>query len=321
MRLFRTIPAAYFGMVLGLVGLGSAWRVATTLWGLPAVIGESIMVFGAVVWAMLTVGYIAKWWLARQEALDEAHHAIQCCFIGLLPASTSLMGVVLAPHAHRVAVAALVIGAVGQLAFGVFRSGGMWRGGRELTTVTPVLFLPTVAGNLISAIAAGSLGFSSWGVLFFGIGFFNWIVMESVILFRLWTAPGLPDALRPTLGIQMAPPVVATVAYLANTHGLPDFFAQAMWGYGFFQLLMLLRLMPWVAKQPFAPSYWAFSFGITAIATGALLMTLRGAQGAIPSLTPGIFILANVVVAALVIGTLVRLVQGKIFPTPVALPT
>ena len=321
MRMFRTIPAAYFGMVLGLVGLGSAWRVATALWGLPALVGESIMGVGALVWALLTMAYIAKWWLAREDALDEAHHAIQCCFIGLLPASTSLMGIALAPHAHGVAVAALLIGAVGQLVFGVFRSGGMWRGARDLTTITPVLFLPTVAGNLISAIAAGVLGFSSWGVLFFGIGFFNWIVMESVILVRLWTGPALPEALRPTLGIQLAPPVVATVAYLVNTHGVPDFFVQAMWGYGLFQLLMLLRLMPWVAKQPFAPSYWAFSFGVTAIATGALLMTLRGAHGAIPSLAPGIFILANVVMVALVIGTLVRLLQGKLFPPPVAHPT
>jgi tellurite resistance protein len=319
MNTFRTIPAAYFGMVLGLVGLGSSWRVATILWGFPAIIGESIMALGAAVWAVLTVAYVIKWWLARGEALDEAHHAIQCCFIGLLPASTSLMGIVLAPHDHRVAVVALVIGALGQLAFGVFRSGGMWRGGRDPGTITPVLFLPTTAGNLISAIVAGVLGFSSWGLLFFGMGFFNWIVLESVILMRLWTGPAMPEALRPTLGIQLAPPVAATVAYVVNTHGVPDLFAQAMWGYGLFQLLMLLRLLPWVAKQPFAPSYWAFSFGVTAISTGALMMTVRGIQGAIPRLAPAIFVLANVVMAILVIGTLVRLLQGRLLPPRAAI--
>ncbi|HEY8682355.1 MAG TPA: dicarboxylate transporter/tellurite-resistance protein TehA [Rhodanobacter sp.] len=314
----RAVPASYFGMVLGLVGLGSAWRAATALWGFPAAIGESVMAIGVLVWATVTIAYLGKWLFAREDALDEAQHAIQCCFIGLFPASTSLMGLVLAPYAHQVAVTVWVVGAGGQMAFGVFRSGGMWRGGRDINATTPVLFLPTVAGNLISAIVAGVLGFPSWGMLFFGIGFFNWIVMESVILMRLWMGPPLPVPLRPTLGIQLAPPVVATVAWLANTHGLPDLFVQAMWGYGLFQLLMLARLLPWVAKQPFAPSYWAFSFGVTAIATGALQMTLRGSQGAIPQLAPAIFILANGTIAVLVIGTVIRLLQGRLLPPPAA---
>jgi len=321
MRAFRTIPAAHFGMVLGMVAFGSAWRAGAALWGLPDMVSEVIMVAGALIWGTITIAYLGKWWFARADALDEVHDAIQCCFIGLLPASTSLMGIVLAPHAHRIAVAALTIGAAGQLVFGVFHSGGMWRGGRDIAMNTPVLFLPTVAGNLISAIVAGVLGFSSWGLLFFGIGFFNWVVMESVILMRLWMGPPLADPLRPTLGIQLAPPAVATVAWLASTHGLPDSFVQTMWGYGLFQLLMLARLMPWVVHQPFAPSYWAFSFGVTAIAIGAMQMTLRGVQGAIPLLAPAVFILANVVMAVLVIGTLIRLLQGRLLPPHAAAPT
>jgi tellurite resistance protein len=320
MTTYRSIPASFFGMVLGLAGLGSAWRAAATLWGLPADIGEGIMAVTVCVWAVLVLAYAIKWWRNREEALAEAHHAIQCCFIGLLPAATSLVGLALAPHAHWLAVAAWMVGAVGQLVFGVFRSGGMWRGGRDIGAVTPVLFLPTVAGNLISSIVAGVLGFPSWGLLFFGVGFFNWLVMESVILLRLWNAPALPEPLRPTLGIQLAPPVVATVAYLANTHGLPDLFAQAMWGYGMFQLLMLVRLLPWIARQPFAPSYWAFSFGVTALATGALQMTLRGSEGAIPSLAVAVFMLANVVVVTLAIGTVLRLLQGRLLPPPITAP-
>ena len=321
MHIHRSMPASFFGIILGLVGLGSSWRSAARLWGLATIVGEAIMLIAAAVWAVLVVAYISKWLLAREEALAEARHAVLCCFIGLVPASTSLMGIVLAPYAHRAAVIAWIVGAAGQLAFGVYRSGGMWRGGRELATVTPVMFLPTVAGNLISAIVAGVLGFPSWGLLFFGVGFFNWIVMESVILLRLWTAEPIAEPLRPVLGIQLAPAVVAALAYLANTHGAPDLIVQAMWGYGLFQLLMLARLLPWIARQPFGASYWAFSFGVTALSTTALQMTLRGAQGAIPMLAPAVFVLANLVLAVLAAGTVVRLLQGRLLPPPSASAT
>ncbi len=314
------IPAAFFGMVLGLVGLGGSWRAAASLWGMPRVIGEAIMAIAAAVWITLLFAYAMKWLGNRREALAEVDHPIHCCFVGLVPASTSLMGVALAPHSHMLAVIAWVMGAGGQLMFGVFRSGGMWRGARDIGAITPVLLLPTVAGNLISSVTAGILGFSSWGILFLGIGVFNWLAMESVILFRLWTATPIPAALRPTLGIQLAPPVVATLAYLANVPSGNDLIAQAMWGYGVFQLLMLARLIPWISENPFAPSYWAFSFGITALSTGGLLMMTRGAQGAIPTLAPAAFVLANMVMLVLVAGTVVRIFQGRMLPPPLAPP-
>ena len=54
----------------------------------------------------------------------------------------------------------------------------------------------------------------------------------------------LPAPLRPTLGIQLAPPVVGGVAYLSVTTGTPDLLAYAMLGYGVLQALLLLRLLP-----------------------------------------------------------------------------
>ncbi|WP_254213722.1 hypothetical protein [Burkholderia multivorans] len=45
------IPASHFGMVLGLAGLGQAWRAATQLWMLPAIVGETILAASVLVWA------------------------------------------------------------------------------------------------------------------------------------------------------------------------------------------------------------------------------------------------------------------------------
>ena len=301
-------------MVLGLVGLGSNWRLATRLWGAPPAVGEAIMAVAFFVWLLVSISFTVKWLVHRDAALDEARHPVQCCFIGLAPATTALMAVVLAPHAHGLALLALSVGGAGHVLFSVWRVGDMLQGGREVTTVTPVIYLPSVAGNFITGIAAGTLGFPSWGILFFGAGLFMWLALESVIVNRLFHAQALPVPLRPTLGIQLAPPVVAVAAWLANTEGVPPLLVQAIWGYGLLQFAMLVRLLPWIAQQPFAASYWAFTFGLTALSATSLTMTLRGTTGAIADLAPVLFVVTNVGLAIIIVGTVIRAFQGKLLP-------
>ena len=62
------IPAAYFGMVLGIIGMGSAWRFAAQHWALPAVVGECLMALGVAVWLVLTCVFIYKWLFRRAAA-------------------------------------------------------------------------------------------------------------------------------------------------------------------------------------------------------------------------------------------------------------
>jgi tellurite resistance protein len=54
------IPAAFFGMVLGLAGLGAAWRAAQGVWGLPAPNGEGIYLLAGLVWVALISLFAAK---------------------------------------------------------------------------------------------------------------------------------------------------------------------------------------------------------------------------------------------------------------------
>lgn len=102
-----------------------------------------------------------------------------------------------------------------------------------------MLYLPTVAGSFVSATVGAALGLADWGQLAFGAGLFSWLAMESVLLHRLLTGTEKPDALRPTLGIQLAPAPVGAVAYLSAGGGAPDLLAHALIGYGLLQVLVL----------------------------------------------------------------------------------
>jgi tellurite resistance protein len=314
------VPASLFGMVLGLSGLATAWRAAHRVWGLPDVVGE-VLAFAAIfVWAVLIVLYGLKWLVAREDAIGELGHPVQCCFIGLVGVATSLVAGNLLPYWHPAAFILFALGAAFTFFFAIWRTGGLWRGEREHTATTPVLYLPTVAGSFVTAAVAAALGYPDWGQLAFGAGLFAWLAIESVLLHRLLTAATLPAPLRPTLGIQLAPAPVGAVAYLSVTQGAPDVLVHAFLGYGLLQALVLVRLLPWIRQEPFAPSYWAFTFGATALAAAPLRMIERGDSGAVAVLAPFIFVAANVVVGLVAIGTIVLLFQWRLVAKSVAFP-
>ena len=310
------IPASFFGMVLGLAGLGGAWRAAHQVWGAPAWVGEGLMALATLVWAVLLVLYVQKWVVRRADAIAELKQPIQCCFIGLVGVATTLIAGAAVPHSRLLALVLFGVGAAYTLAFGVWRTGGLWMGGRDPSTTTPVLYLPTVAGSFVTATVASALGYPSWGQYAFGAGLLSWLAVESVLWQRLYNAPEMSAALRPTMGIQLAPATVGAVAYLSVSKGPPDLMAHALLGYGLFQVLLLARLLPWIRQPAFTPSYWAFSFGLGAFAIAPLRLIQRGDTGPILILAPFAFGLANVAIAYFSVGTLFKLFKGQLLPRP-----
>lgn len=315
---FPVVPASFFGYVLGLIGLGNAWRLAHQVWGLSRMVGEGLELIGSMVWLLLVILYAAKWIIRREQALAELQHPVQCCFAGLAGVTTMLVAGAAIPYSRTAAAVLLTMGAAYTMAFGAWRTGGLWEGGREQSCTTAVLYLPTVAGSFVTTAVVSALGYPAWGQLFFGAGLFSWIALESVLVQRLFTSRAMLPALRPTLGIQLAPPAVGAVGYLSITTAASDHFAYALFGYALLQALVLLRLLPWIAAQPLNASYWGFTFGVTALANAPLRMMERGDTGPAASLAPLLFVIANAVIALLSLHSLFLLLRGRLLPAPPA---
>ncbi|MBV9859157.1 MAG: dicarboxylate transporter/tellurite-resistance protein TehA [Alphaproteobacteria bacterium] len=315
------VPAGFFGIVVGLAGLGNAWRAAHQVWQqAPALVGEALMVVASLVWAMLLVLFLLKWGFARAEAVAEARHPVQCCFISLVGIATMLIALAALPYSRMVTEILFAVGMCFTLAFALWRTGRLWRGERDQSAATPALYLPLVGGGFVTAIVASALGYPDWGQLAFGIGLFSWLAIESVLLQRLYTAPTTALPLRPSWGIQLAPPTVGAVAYLSVSGGAPDLFAHILVGYGLIQAMLLLRLLPWIMQQPFAVSYWGSTFGISALATAPVRLVSHGDTGAIAVLAPYLFIGANVAIGLIALGTLGLILKGRLLPQGAAAP-
>lgn len=312
-QIVGNMPVSYFGIVLGLAGLGNAWRGAEQAWHLPRFVTDWIYLVAGLVWAVLVVLFILKALLAPDKLAAEAAHPVQCCFIGLAGVATMLIAGGLVPHERTSACILFGIGFAFTLCFAVWRTGGLWQGERDPETTTAVLYLPTVAGSFVSASVASALGYADWGQFAFGAGMFSWLALESVLIHRLLTGPTKAVELRPTLGIQLAPAPVGAVAYIGIGGGAPDLFVHALVGYGVLQLLVLARLASWIAKAGAVPGLWAFSFGVTAMAAAPAHLVARGDGGAISTLGVPLFVMANTFIVCLVIMTLSLLMTGKMF--------
>jgi tellurite resistance protein len=312
-----TIPVSFFGMAVGALAFANLWRVAIRVWHLPTIAGDVLSVAALAVWLVVLLAYGHKWLTHAAEARAEMQHPVQSSFAALGPVSSLLAAQLLQPYAHSVALALFGVAVVAQLVLGVYLHGQLWQGGRKPELITPAIYLPTVASSFVAGTAAAAFGFHQLGGLFFGAGVLSWLAIESMILHRAAVHEPPPEALRPILGIQLAPPVVGGVTYLSLSSGTPDLVALMLLGYGLYQALLLLRLLPWIRQQAFVPGYWAFSFGVAALPTMAIRMVERGATGPLEWLAPVLFVAANVVIGVFVVKTLGLLVQGKLIPAAV----
>lgn len=306
------LPAGYFGMVLGTIGMGFAWRYASTLWPVSPWPGEILVTLAVVIWFLLSVAYLSRALRFPQSVLAEMRHPVMSSFVSLFPATTLLVAIGFVPWYRPLSLGLFGVGVVVQLGYAAWQSAGLWRGKHPQEATTPGLYLPTVANNFISAMACGALGFHDAGLVFLGAGVFSWLSLEPVILQRLRSAGELPGALRTSLGIQLAPALVACSAWLSVNGGQADTFAKMLFGYGLLQLLFMLRLLPWYLSQPFNASFWSFSFGVSALATTGLHLGQSSASGFFHAIAVPLFIFTNGIIALLLVRTFVLLMQGKL---------
>ncbi|MEO3738943.1 dicarboxylate transporter/tellurite-resistance protein TehA [Kosakonia sp. WA-90] len=306
------LPAGYFGIVLGIIGLGFSWRFAATIWPVSIIPATTLILLAIVIWAVLMTAFLVRLVRHRHTLLEEITHPLKSSFVSLAPATSMLVAIGIVPWNYPLAFALFIVAVTVQLAYSAWQTAVLWRGKHPKEATTPGLYLPTVANNFISAMACGALGFNDVGILFLGAGLFSWLSLEPAILSRMRNLDEMPPAVRTSLGIQMAPAFVACSAWLSVNGGEADVFAKLLFGYGLLQMLFMIRLLPWYSAQTFNPSFWSFSFGVASLATTAIKIGHAAPGGALYWMAFPLFIGANLVIALLMVKTFLLLIRGKL---------
>jgi tellurite resistance protein len=288
--LWRRTPPAIFPSIMGLFGLGLAWRRAGPALDLTAAPGEAILGAVTLLFLFAAMAYAAKI-LRRPKVLAEDLRILPGrAGVASAVLSVYLVSLTVLPYDTGVARGLLYAGLALHLLLVAVVIYVFATGPAAQRRVTPVWHL-TFTGFIIAALAA--VGLQSWGtaLILFGVtavtAAFIWAVsLEQIV------REDVPPPLRPLLAIHLAP--VALIGLVAA--GM-EFDAVAM-GCGGVAALMLVWLIArafWLTGAGFSALWGAFTFPVAA--TAALWLTLGGAW-----LWPG---LAALVLATIIIPPIV----------------
>jgi tellurite resistance protein len=125
-RQVLNLPAGYFGMVLG-IGMGFAWRYASTLWPVSRAIGDGLVALAAMIWALLTIAFISRAIRFPWSVLQEMRHPVASSFVSLFPATTMLVAIGFVPWFRPLSLLLFGIGVVLQLSYSAWQSAGLAR--------------------------------------------------------------------------------------------------------------------------------------------------------------------------------------------------
>jgi tellurite resistance protein len=319
----KRVTPNLFGISFGIAGVAEAWAAVGALFAAPGAVADTIWMIAAVVWVITILAYLRYTGVGQRLRADliDPVFAPFLAVAGIVP---MLLGAALAAHARTAGVTIFAIALIATIGFGGWLIGQWIVSEMTLQQWHPGYFLPTVAGGYLAATTSAELGYGSLAKLMFGYGTVSWLVLGSILLQRLFTQPRLPVPLLPTMAIEVAPPVVAGVAWFAINGGRIDGVALALAGYALLMTLVQLRLVPLYRSVPFGPSWWAFSFSYAAVFVDAIHWlsvehTTHGQAWA--------YVLATIVSAAvlvLVLRTLLTLKESRFLPaapTPAPTPT
>ena len=266
----KNLPIAFFAMVMGLSGLTLVWQKASEVLGTPAAIGQGLVILVAAVFGMLLTAYVAKALRYPAEVRAELDHPVKLSFFPTISISLILLGTALRHLTPTLSLWLWAMGTALQLVLTVFIvNRWMHHAHFEVVHMNPAWFIPAV-GNILLPIAGMTHGYPSISWFFFSIGVVFWIILLTIVFYRVIFHAPLPGRLLPTLFILIAPPAAGFIAYMALVGDL-DTFGRILVNIALFLTLLLATQARRFAALDFFLSFWAYSFPLAAMTVALLL--------------------------------------------------
>ena len=263
------LPVALFTIVMGLGGLGLAWRQAHEAIDMPAIVGETILTAAAVVFATVATLFVVK--LARYPAVVAAdfQHPVKVAFFPSISIGLLLLAAGALHYDSNLAEGIWLVGAAAHLTFAVVIFRRWIIRNVEILHANPAWFIPVV-GNIVAPLAGAPLGYGDLSWFFLSVGLVFWLVLFSIVLNRIIFHEPLPERSLPTLVILLAPPAIGSVAYIELT-GVVDGFARILFFTALFIALLLAAMIRLFLQVRFALSWWAYTFPTAGLAAAGLV--------------------------------------------------
>lgn len=261
-------------MVMGLCGLTIGWEKAQAILHLDLGISPWMTAATATLFLVLVLLYSGKILFYPQAALAELRHPIKLNFFPTISISFLLLAIAVLPLMQQVSQWLWLLGTALHLLFTLYVvSVWIHHEHFQINHMNPAWFIPAV-GNMLVPIAGVPLGFPEISWFFFSIGMLFWMILLTIIFYRVLFHNPIEDRLMPTLFILIAPPAVGFIAYMRLTGEL-DTLSQVLYFSALFFTLLLFAQAGRFLKLRFFLSWWAYSFPLAAFSIASMVMFER----------------------------------------------
>jgi len=260
----------FYATVLGTAGLGIAWRIASTLIGVPGFVGELFVLLAFVLFALVSVLLIARILLQSNVLSDLWIDNRAILFVPMIPTSMLLLSIGARPYDIGFATLLWTLAAPINLLVALVITGRWLFQEHGIRDVSPAWMFPVV-GNGVVPIAGVPLGFANASWAFFSFGFVLWIISFAVLFACLVLGDNVVRSARPTLLVLISPPATFFIAYSELTGARIDPFAYGMIYFSLFLLGVFLLNGKWVFHAPYSIASWSLTFPMAALTIATLL--------------------------------------------------
>jgi len=310
MERIKHFPIPFFAVVMGLSGLAIAYQKAHHLFAFPKIIYEVLMFAAAAVFVVVSFFYLLKAFLFFEEVKADFFHPIRINFFAAVSISMLLLSIAFYFYYPLVAMVLWAFGTIIHL-FMTFYVVSFWiRHNFEIAHTNPAWFIPIV-GNVLVPVVGVDFMPKEVSLYFFSVGIFFWLVLGTIIFYRIVFHHQLPQKFIPTLFIYIAPPAVGFVAYM-RIFGAYDMTAMMLLNMALFFTVLLFFMGRAFVGLKFFISWWAFTFPLDAVAIA--FMSAYQISGSVVYKGIGLFFLgvATLVVLYVAFVTIVHIQKKEI---------
>lgn len=308
LRFWAQTPLAVFPPILGLFGLGLAWRRAAEIFPVPEEIGELMLVAVSLLFLFAAQGYLLKL-IRRPGALIEDLQTMPSR-AGASAGSISgmLLATALVPYSWSLAGGMLLVAVTAHTLIALVVLVALAPAPSTRRQITPVWHL-TFVGFILAPLAAIPLGASliSEGIV---VATLPLAIVIWIGHARLVRRVPVPPPLRPTLAIHLAP--LCIFGIVTAMLGLTRLATGAGWLALLGAAVLVLR-SPSLTVTGFGPLWGAFTFPLAAFVN--LMLALTPVGDVFRNVGAAVLIAATIVIPIIALKVIAMWATGGLAPT------
>ncbi|MBN2436919.1 MAG: SLAC1 anion channel family protein [Spirochaetes bacterium] len=307
----KNFPISFLAVTLGLSGFSLAWQRAEQILKLPFSVHSILLFTTLAVTLFVFVMYLLKLVRYPAEVKAEFYHPIKINFYPIIAKLFLIISIILL-HSQPMVSRYLWWGGVAVQSFFTVLIMGFWirHDKFEIHHINPSWFIPVV-GSILIPIAGVEHFHADLSVFFFSIGIFWWIILTTLVINRVVFHHPIADKLVPTFFILFAPPVIGFIA-LTKINGSLTLFGNMLYYIGVFLFLLIIFQFRMFSRLTFYLSWWAYSFPMSALTIGTLLMYHETGYSSYLVASWLLFITLNILILVLTVKTLHAISKRKI---------